>query len=197
MTPALSQKLDQNAEADLEMQRSLLADDMAAANINPQTCLATDYLNHYNEIVMLLEMMPDMPEMVEEALEWQPKTYQQHFRDSAFKGKDLAIEVYDIAPTATRLAFEETCTGLDNAIAQLLKGLIAVGAGERGLSAAAQGFVRARIKAVQDDLMLLNQVIHGKQDDADMVDMVADQAAPQDDDDQAAQTQADIDKLFD
>jgi hypothetical protein len=38
-------------------------------NINEQTLLATDYLNHFNEIVMLLEMVPDMPEMLEDAKE--------------------------------------------------------------------------------------------------------------------------------
>ncbi|MEO8318885.1 MAG: hypothetical protein ABI561_11235, partial [Bradyrhizobium sp.] len=35
---------------------------LKAANINPRTGLATDYLNHFNEAIMLLEMVPDMPE---------------------------------------------------------------------------------------------------------------------------------------
>ncbi len=34
-------------------------------NINEQTLLATDYLNHFNEIAMMLEMIPDMPEFLE------------------------------------------------------------------------------------------------------------------------------------
>ena len=46
-----------------------------AANINRETLLATDYLNHLNEIVMTLEMIPDMPEILEEAREWQRKTH--------------------------------------------------------------------------------------------------------------------------
>ncbi|MDP3655070.1 MAG: hypothetical protein Q8R67_25705, partial [Rhodoferax sp.] len=33
---------------------------LRAANINPRTGLATDYLNHFNEAIMLLEMVPDM-----------------------------------------------------------------------------------------------------------------------------------------
>ena len=53
-------------------------------NINEQTLLATDFLNHFNEIVMTLEMIPDMPEFLDVAQEWRPKTYQEHFRDSAF-----------------------------------------------------------------------------------------------------------------
>src|SRR5256886_5047348 len=34
---------------------------LRTANINPRTGLATDYLNHCNEAIILLEMIPDMP----------------------------------------------------------------------------------------------------------------------------------------
>ena len=43
---------------------------LRAANINPRTGLATDYLNHFNEAIMLLEMIPDMPECAEDFLLW-------------------------------------------------------------------------------------------------------------------------------
>ena len=39
---------------------------LKAANINPRTGLATDYLNHFNEAIMLLEMIPDIPESAED-----------------------------------------------------------------------------------------------------------------------------------
>jgi hypothetical protein len=48
------------------------AERLRAANINPRTGLATDYLNHFNEAIMLLEMIPDMPECAEDFLGWQP-----------------------------------------------------------------------------------------------------------------------------
>jgi hypothetical protein len=35
---------------------------LVGANINPTTWLATDYLNHFNEAIMLLEMLPCAPE---------------------------------------------------------------------------------------------------------------------------------------
>src|SRR5262249_53928612 len=54
------------------------------ANINPVSLLATDYLNHFNEAVMLLELIPDMPDMLTDAKRWAPKPYKQHFRDSGF-----------------------------------------------------------------------------------------------------------------
>ncbi len=80
---------------------------VGGANINPQTLLATDYLNHFNEIVMMLEMLPDCPECIEEAKEWHPKTYPEHFRDSGFKDKELAIEAYEHVPSKFRRPFEQ------------------------------------------------------------------------------------------
>jgi hypothetical protein len=77
-------------------------------NISSATLLATDYLNHFNEIVMLLEMVPDMPDMLEDCQEWAPKSYQQHFHDSAFSDRELAIEAYDHVPEKFRHPFEET-----------------------------------------------------------------------------------------
>jgi hypothetical protein len=73
---------------------------LQAANINPRTGLATDYLNHFNEAIMLLEMIPDMPECAEEFLEWQPRSYREHFAASNFKARELAIEAYDSAHRA-------------------------------------------------------------------------------------------------
>ena len=57
-----------------------------AANINPRTGLATDYLNHFNEAIMLLEMIPDMPECAEDFLLWYPLSYREHFTASQFQG---------------------------------------------------------------------------------------------------------------
>src|SRR2546430_6889957 len=56
--------------------------ELKAANINPRTGLATDYLNHFNEAVMLLEMIPDIPECAEDFLQWRPLSYAEHFTAS-------------------------------------------------------------------------------------------------------------------
>lgn len=76
--------------------------------INSTTLLSTDYLNHFNELVMLLEMVPDMPDMIEEVKEWKPKSYQEHFRDSAFTHKDLAVMAYEHSPPEYRAPFDRT-----------------------------------------------------------------------------------------
>lgn len=79
---------------------------LRAANINPHTGLATDYLNHFNEAIMLLEMVPDMPECVEDFLTWRPLSYVEHFWASNFKARDLAIEAYESADPKIRTDFD-------------------------------------------------------------------------------------------
>jgi hypothetical protein len=37
-------------------------DRLEGTNINQSTLLATDYLNRFNEVVMMIEMIPDMPD---------------------------------------------------------------------------------------------------------------------------------------
>lgn len=77
------------------------------ANINPRTGLATDYLNHFNEAIMLLEMIPDIPECFEDFLCWQPMSYCEHFAASNFKARELAISAYEESDPAIRAGFDK------------------------------------------------------------------------------------------
>jgi hypothetical protein len=97
---------------------------LRAANINPRTGLATDYLNHFNEAIMLLEMIPDMPDCAEDFLLWYPLSYREHFTASNFKARDLAIEAYDSADEHIRTEF-------DNITSAMTSILTAVGAAMR------------------------------------------------------------------
>jgi hypothetical protein len=85
---------------------------LRAANINPRTGLATDYLNHFNEAVMLLEMIPDMPECTEDFLTWKPLSYAEHFTASNFKARDLAIEAYNTADARIRTDFDNITSAI-------------------------------------------------------------------------------------
>jgi hypothetical protein len=93
------------------------ADALAHANINPVTGLATDYLNHFNEAIMLLEMLSSMPDCAEDFLVWRPMTYHEHFEASHFKARELAIAAYDIANPAARARLDELADAM-NAILQ-------------------------------------------------------------------------------
>jgi hypothetical protein len=75
---------------------------LADANINPRTGLATDYLNHFNEAIMLLDMLSSMPECIEDFLAWRPVSYRDHFAASRFKDRDMAIAAYEAADPGVR-----------------------------------------------------------------------------------------------
>ena len=75
---------------------------LADANINPATGLATDYLNHFNEAIMLLEMLSSCPDCRDDFLGWRPMSYREHFEASRFRGRALAIAAYDTADAGRR-----------------------------------------------------------------------------------------------
>jgi hypothetical protein len=100
------------------------AAELRAANINPRTGLATDYLNHFNEAIMLLEMIPDIPECADDFLEWHPLSYAEHFTASNFKARDLAISAYEQADPAIRAEFDQltnTMTSILTAVGQAMR----------------------------------------------------------------------------
>jgi hypothetical protein len=77
------------------------------ANINPATGLATDYLNHFNEAIMMLELAPHMPDCIEDLSTWRPLSYCEHFSASNFKERELAIAAYGLAEPALRRRLDE------------------------------------------------------------------------------------------
>ena len=83
--------------------------DLVAANVNPATGLATDYLNLFNEAIMLFEMGLDMPDMVEELAEWKKRGYVEHFENSGFELKDVVVSAYLYASPKVRHDFD-ACT---------------------------------------------------------------------------------------
>ena len=96
---------------------------VAGTNISGQTLLATDYLNHFNEIIMLLDMVADMPDILEDCRQWQPKSYVDHFRDSAFSDRDLAVEAYGYVPTKVRKPFEDIIAQMNQIVLTKLEHL--------------------------------------------------------------------------
>ena len=87
------------------------------SNVNEKTLLATDYLNHINEIVMLFDLVPDAPECLDDCKEWQPLSYQDHFRASHIADRDLAIEAYDYSPPAFKEPFDQLVAEMNRLVA--------------------------------------------------------------------------------
>lgn len=71
-------------------------------NINPVTGLSTDYLNHFSEALMALEMAAEIPECLDDVAAWQPRSYAEHFAASRFTNRDVVIDLYRAAPPALR-----------------------------------------------------------------------------------------------
>lgn len=118
---------------------AMRAAELEAANINPRSGLATDYLNHFNEPVMLLEIVAAMPEETEDFLAWHPLSYPDHFRASGFKARELAIEAYESAPPEFREPFDETVASMMTILVALQEGLQSVTREESRIHLASQG----------------------------------------------------------
>lgn len=80
---------------------------LVGTNIDPRSFLSTDYFNHFNEVIMMLNMLSDAPELLDEIDKWTYKTYREHFQSSELGFAPLAIEVYDYAPGDLRERFDK------------------------------------------------------------------------------------------
>lgn len=84
--------------------------------INPITGLSTDYLNHFAEVIMVLEMSSEAPECLSDLRQWRPKTYLQHFAGSRFSNRDAVISAYKAASPAVREALDRAAEMLNEAL---------------------------------------------------------------------------------
>ncbi len=132
---------------------------LAGTNINEESFLATDYLNHFNEIIMLLEMVPDMPECLDDCKAWQPRGYAEHFRESGFSDKALAILAYEHAPPQFRAPFDDTVSTMNRLIALGIERIdAALATGDR---AAAAHEAERTTRALQKLVDVASAIIHG------------------------------------
>ncbi len=75
--------------------------------VNPSSGIANDFLNQYNEVLLLVENLPVLlPEMVAELLSWKKKTYEEYFEASPLPGGDIAIKIYKVLNKDFRKRFE-------------------------------------------------------------------------------------------
>ena len=110
---------------------------LADASINPATGLSTDYLNHFNEAIMLLDMLADCPECRDDFMAWRPRSYCEHFAASRFGGRELAIAAYDGAEPLARESLD-AISGIMTAMLEATKAAIG------GMEADAAGAFAAR-----------------------------------------------------
>ena len=104
----------QNAMAQDEVRNAAPAGhcEEALSLVNPTTGLANDYLNVFNEILLLLEFVPTMPEMTEDVLAWAPRGYCEYFEQSSIPGARHALAAYGGVDPDVRAAFESVLARL-------------------------------------------------------------------------------------
>jgi len=137
-----------------------VSEKVRGTNIIEQTLLATDYLNHLNEPIMLFEMLADVPELLDELAGWEPKSYVEHFSDSAFSDKELAIEAYAVAPAMYREPFDETVDNAKRCIATAIEAMSRLS--EQGRTEDIR-VVSAEVSKILGSLVdKASSIIHGK-----------------------------------
>jgi hypothetical protein len=87
--------------------------------INPATGLSTDYLNHFAEMVMVLEMSSASPECLADLREWRPKTYAEHFTTSRFSNREHVIAAYQATQPVVREAIDRAAETLNEALVKI------------------------------------------------------------------------------
>jgi hypothetical protein len=89
-------------------------EERASALVNPASGIANDYLNLFNEVLLLIENLPTLlPEMLDELLAWKPMTYREYFGTSALPGSGAALEIYDGLDPEFRQEFETIIEGIN------------------------------------------------------------------------------------
>lgn len=86
---------------------------LAEANINAITGLATDYLNHFNEAIMVLELIPSMPACIEDLMDWNVTTYREHFLATHQKHRDVVLAAYETADVQAREQLEQVVENMN------------------------------------------------------------------------------------
>jgi hypothetical protein len=90
----------------------------AIPHINPATGLSTDYLNHFTEAVMVLEIATLMHDCLDDLRAWRPKTYSEYFAASRFTDRAAVIAAYDAADPTVRDALDSVAETLNAVLAE-------------------------------------------------------------------------------
>lgn len=88
-----------------------------ALNLDPVTGLASDYLNHFYEPLLVLEHIRDDPELIEELACWSPSSYVGHFGKSDRPDRMSVLAAYMESPPHIRQQLDQVAAEAGQAIA--------------------------------------------------------------------------------
>ncbi len=99
--------------------------------INPETGLSTDYLNHFSEALMILEMLSAAPDCLSEFLAWEARSYPEHFAASRFSDASHVIAAYEAAPPELRHSLDTLADIMNGMLTATREAMAAHGPGPR------------------------------------------------------------------
>ena len=121
----------------------------AITGIDPHTGLASDFLNQFNEVLMLLDLADGDPALGRDLHAWRPRDYVEHFEASELRDWALVIEAYALSPASVRRRFDRLS---DELSAYILNGLADLrllhGDAARHASAALAERIRRRVESL-------------------------------------------------
>jgi len=71
------------------------------------------YLHQFDEMVKLIEKLPETPELIDNFMTWQPMSFQDYFSTAAMPGRASAADVYASLNRCVRQNFEGVAEDLD------------------------------------------------------------------------------------
>ena len=126
----------------------------AITGIDPHTGLASDFLNQFNEVLMLLEVTGSDSDLGRDLHGWRPRGYVEHFETSHLRDSALVIEAYALCPVSVRRRFDRLSADLSAFILNGLADLRLID-GE-----AAQDARRALAERIRRRVESLSAIIH-------------------------------------
>lgn len=87
------------------------------------TLLATDFLNQYNEITMALSLIPSAPDMIDDFLDWVPKSYEVYFAQGPNRDKEAILNAYNALPALKKNTFDALVDHLNVLALEKLRGI--------------------------------------------------------------------------
>ncbi|MFA5040493.1 MAG: hypothetical protein WC464_02525 [Bdellovibrionales bacterium] len=161
------------SDAEIEAKREEFRKKVEGTNIDNRSLLSTDYFNSFNSVIMMLDMLPDTPELLEDIEQWRFIGYVDHFKSSSLDFASLAAEAYPYSPPELREAFElkvQAIRVVMEEVTSTLRRLIS--AAEENVFANIAHTAAARLRTMVEEG---NAIVHGSS---------------------GAPTQAEIDKMF-
>ena len=122
--------------------------------------------------IMALEMLPSLPESLDDFLAWRPRSYTEHFAASNFKNRETVIAAYHAADPATRQALD----GLSESMNTMLIATRAVMAVGNSASAAIP-LAASALASLKPLVARASMVINGRLDNSSKIEADAVQAA--------------------